>query len=297
MSNPACAPFFYTSTFDCSSKLSCVNLMKPYTTACILDYLNDQRAEENASVQMNDLHVSSPPTTLNSSEQCNGMDLPSKKRVSFADSVGLELVHIRHMTAGRDTPPDLDPQIFISLGQSNEKSRTPSLQPVFSQPIANFSQFMQSLERNNVQVESVVVKDSLIIGTVKVKNLAFYKTVFVRVTRDHWRSSYDVSAHFVNNGLCKPADLSTSTDTFSFTIDIPLNEVAQVGIEFAVCYRCNGQEFWDNNGNKNYCFKLKDDDDSSVGCEQPWKLPPANQTNWTEFAIWRGLESNHTPYW
>lgn len=47
---------------------------------------------------------------------------------------------------------------------------------------------------NNVSLENVIVKenDSIVVGTVKVKNISFHKEVIVRTTWDDWKSQEDI---------------------------------------------------------------------------------------------------------
>lgn len=54
--------------------------------------------------------------------------------------------------------------------------------------------FRQKLETNNVSLENVIVKenDSIVVGTVKVKNVSFHKEVIVRTTWDDWKSQEDI---------------------------------------------------------------------------------------------------------
>ena len=269
-----------------SPQLSCVSFMKPYASTYITDYINSHNAKEKTGHCDDNL----PLSPYN--------DKSSKKRVLFADAVGLDLVQVRYMTAGRDTPPNLDPKIFSALDISKDKPVVPTLQLDFQQPVSDYCQFRQSLEHNHVCLESVSINDNVVVGTVKVKNMAFHKTVFVRITYDGWVSSENVAAYYVNNGLfnAQGDELASPVDTFSFTHEVPVDKITQRGVEFAVCFRCNEQEFWDNNSNKNYHITVKDG--TAPYSKSDFSLKKAfEETNWTEFAIWRDLESDYTPYW
>lgn len=224
-----------------------------------------------------------------------------RKRVSFADSVGLALEHVRHITAGRDTPPDLSAHVFASLNLDDHQPKFPNLQLCFLQPVSDYSRFRQSLEQRNVSLESVSINGNQIIGTVKVKNLAFDKTVLTRLTYNGWITSEDVSAYYVNNGMINAQgnQIASAIDTFSFTHDLSGEKLKQnSGVQFAVCFRCAGQEFWDNNNGKNYCIEADSAPGSPVSQSTTSASPAADQNcNWTQFAIWRDLESDYTPYW
>lgn len=49
-----------------------------------------------------------------------------------------------------------------------------------------------------MSLENVIVKDedSLVVGTIKVKNVGFEKEVVVRVTFDDWQSQQDIFCNF-----------------------------------------------------------------------------------------------------
>ena len=224
---------------------------------------------------------------------------PAKeKRVKFADSVGLELVQIRHMTAGRDTPPNLSPSIMAMLRSEPEKLSGPSLSLNFYQPVSDYGIFRQSLEKNFVSLESLSISDNRLIGTIKVKNLAFSKSVFLRITYDDWHSYEDIDAYYVNNGLvcAQGAPFSLSIDTFSFDHEIPYEKLMRPAIHFAVGFRCESHEYWDNNDSKNYTILVHNSSQREYAptCQRQKSL---DDTNWSEYAAWKLTTNDFTPYW
>jgi carbohydrate/starch-binding protein with CBM21 domain len=74
-----------------------------------------------------------------------------------------------------------------------------------------------------------------------VKNLAFNKQVGILFTTDDWATSNSVFGQF---------DHRLISGNEVWKIDAPVGSVSQV--EFAIFYRVNGQEFWDNNFWRNY---------------------------------------------
>ncbi|KAF6017714.1 PPP1R3C [Bugula neritina] len=224
----------------------------------------------------------------------------TKKKVSFADSVGLDLVQVRHMTEGRDTPPNLSPNIFRSLEPDNKNSAAPSLALAFQQPASDYTKFTQSVINNSVSLENISLNGNVIVGTVGVKNIAFEKKVVVRFTYDNWLTSEDVPAHYINNGLGHSRDSGRipAIDTFSFTHEVPTDKLTHHDIQFVVCYHCCGQEFWDNNRSKNYHINVHRDSNNNNSSPFSFsKHPLFHVENWTEFAIWKSLESDYSPYW
>jgi len=122
----------------------------------------------------------------------------------------------------------------------------------FCQPAACFASFLQKLDRLNVALENAKVTDdarSSLTCSIKVKNLSPVKRVFARCTHDNWKSYIDLDAGFVSAGY-----ESSLYDTFSFCLQRPAAATgsSRSVVEFAVCYQVAGQEFWDNNENKNF---------------------------------------------
>ncbi|XP_006818263.1 glycogen-binding subunit 76A-like [Saccoglossus kowalevskii] len=116
----------------------------------------------------------------------------------------------------------------------------------FPQPGA-LAGFLQRVNDQKVCLESLVVaEDMTILGTIRVANTAYVKHVNVRFTTDNWKKYYDIPTNYVQNS-CDGA-----TDQFSFSLSLPNNFTVGTRLEFAVFYRLNGQEYWDNNNQSNY---------------------------------------------
>jgi len=171
-------------------------------------------------------------------------------------------------------------------------------EPLFSQPASDYVEFRRKLEKNCVCLENVITKetDESVVGTVKVKNLSYSKEVWVRVTYDRWDNYEDFQATYVPSGL-EGTSVYDLYDTFSFTFVIA-HEAAKTGcVEFCVCYRSEGMEYWDNNDGINY--KLHASASSKTKTEPLPKFQDAFTARidtWTEFASWNHL-INDTPYW
>lgn len=68
---------------------------------------------------------------------------------------------------------------------------------VFSDPLPDTQDELNAaLLRQNVQLESVMLRAPLVFCTVRVKNISFQKSVFVRVTSDNWATQTDVEASY-----------------------------------------------------------------------------------------------------
>ncbi|XP_070521125.1 protein phosphatase 1 regulatory subunit 3C isoform X2 [Cardiocondyla obscurior] len=197
-------------------------------------------------------------------------DGKQKKRVVFADDRGRPLTQVRVMSEPSNVPPLWSTAYVAGLtggllgikDQSQETAQdvTPPWQVTFAQPASDYLAFRRKLDQNNVSLENVIVRESeqCLVGTVKVRNLAYDKEVVVRISSDSWSTHEDVHCTYVAQpGSPGPLILY---DTFRFRLTLP---VASNVIEFCVRYRAEGKESWDNNEGKNYLVRKKQE---SLSC-------------------------------
>uniref|UniRef100_A0A1B0C5W9 CBM21 domain-containing protein n=1 Tax=Glossina palpalis gambiensis TaxID=67801 RepID=A0A1B0C5W9_9MUSC len=174
-----------------------------------------------------------------------------RKKVIFADDEGLALTQVRVMSEPSNVPPYWSMKFLEQITQGLVTPHPADQWTVdFKQPASDYLAFRQTIERNFVSLENVIVKDeeSLVVGTVKVKNIAYEKEVMVRVTWDDWKSQQDIFCAY--NKAYGPASCAhVIFDTFSFKITLPPSSKR---LEFCICFRSGNQECWDNNQNKNY---------------------------------------------
>lgn len=181
------------------------------------------------------------------------------KKVTFADAHGFTLTFVKYMTETTQEPPQWDilDDMVRSLKMSAKPSAPedacvadkPKLVAKFEQPVANYLAFREKLEKNNVSLENVILKDlTSINGTIKARNIAFEKKIVVRVTYDGWKSFTDHDASYVKSIYGHEA-----FDTFQFNVAVPkaFDPIRQ-SVEFCVRYTTNEAEYWDNNSGKNY---------------------------------------------
>ncbi|XP_071948227.1 protein phosphatase 1 regulatory subunit 3B-like [Antedon mediterranea] len=222
------------------------------------------------------------------------------KRVRFAQ--GLALTRVKVMSESSDTPPLLSPLVLEMITQDAvpQPSFTYKYVPCFDQPASNYLQFRKQLEHQNVCLENIVVKDSLIVmGTLKVKNISYEKKVFLRTTFDRWKSFTDFNATFVQSiGSSIHSSESDKFDTFSFQFNVPTNQRIE-RFEFCVCYKCESGEFWDNNDGLNYRVKAEElgdcaNTDENIGLN-PYTSLDGN-ADWSSFSYWR-IGEDERPYW
>ncbi|XP_015195652.1 protein phosphatase 1 regulatory subunit 3B isoform X1 [Lepisosteus oculatus] len=171
----------------------------------------------------------------------------AKKQVSFADHKGFALTMVKIFSEFDDhidIPLNIQELIDTVVNMSMEEDH---LILDFAQPSSDYLAFRQRLEVDCVCLENCMLKEKSLVGTVKVKNLSFEKSVKMRVTFDTWKSFRDVECQYV-----KDTYTGSDKDTFSFEINLPSKIPPHERIEFAVLYECCGQTFWDSNQGQNY---------------------------------------------
>ncbi|XP_050710093.1 protein phosphatase 1 regulatory subunit 3B-like isoform X4 [Eriocheir sinensis] len=221
-----------------------------------------------------------------------------KKKVVFADTQGHPLTEIRVLTERPDCPPRWTPDFLEQVtGGAKAEAVADQWELAFAQPASDYMGMKARLERDNVCVENVMIKEAegKITGTVKVRNLSFNKSVKARYTVNNWTACEDVEADYVPSKTTATGASYDIYDTFTFNIPLPVTSLADK-IEFCVCYNCDGAEFWDNNNSKNYVvvsFRPK----SKPLEGKPKDVYDVQIDAWSEFASWNHLNINDSPYW
>ncbi|XP_067311676.1 protein phosphatase 1, regulatory subunit 3Ca [Pseudorasbora parva] len=186
---------------------------------------------------------------------CLGWQKPkskTKKKVMFADSKGMSLTAV-HVFSAFDNKEPVTSELQFDLEDLEDITATLHINSVqsrildFPQPAADYLDFRSRLLKNLVCLENCTLQERALTGTVKVRNLAYDKSVQVRITFDSWKSFQDVECMFMNNVYgCQ------DSDTFSFAIELPGYVAPQNKVEFCISYKTGEQTYWDNNDGKNY---------------------------------------------
>ncbi|OQV25037.1 putative Protein phosphatase 1 regulatory subunit 3B [Hypsibius exemplaris] len=234
-----------------------------------------------------------------------------KKRVSFADDMGLDLERTRFFTEELDCSWGTEPEPGRFGGPKSAEDamddedlvvEISEWQVNFSQPAADYLGFREKLETRFVALENVIIKQKTnsFMGTIKVQNMSFKKDVFVRCTFNGWDTFSDYPAKFCG----KASDAVDKYDTFSFEIVIPTNsrtssssDSDKQSVEFCIGFRSDGQEYWDSNTGRNYQL---------ITSQQKQRRATEKQTDayaihslagsWSQFASWNHLDSTR-PYY
>ncbi|EDO48422.1 predicted protein [Nematostella vectensis] len=192
------------------------------------------------------------------------------KSVTFADVLGEQLVSVKHITPtssyedvkkafirrkinSRKIYEVKDENNNIIPGRypgANGLSKT-YLKCCFPQP-ASSPDFLERMRTQMVCLENAYMGDSSnleLIGLIRVRNISYEKEVFARYSIDHWIHFQDcMAAHLLQTNEGK-------FDKFIFKLVLPKCFYVGGTVEFAVCFKKNGQEYWDNNRGNNFTVK------------------------------------------
>ncbi|XP_031685311.1 protein phosphatase 1 regulatory subunit 3E [Oncorhynchus kisutch] len=212
-----------------------------------------------------------PPQSPNLRRRCKSLPTPierakleisrsrspcSQKKVRFADSLGLELTSVKHFN---DTDmPDVPERIMatfdrgpLHLNPFDKFPRAPTTQSSymelqFKNP-GTLPGFTEKVKELKVLLECAEADEFSLSGVVRVLNMAFEKSVYLRFSINNWITFMDSLASYV------PESSNGVTDKFSFKIITPTTFLESGGtFQFAIRYCVGGDEYWDNNNGVNY---------------------------------------------
>ncbi|XP_029446187.1 protein phosphatase 1 regulatory subunit 3G [Rhinatrema bivittatum] len=200
-----------------------------------------------------------------------------KKRVQFADALGLSLASVRHFSASeeprvpaavlsrlRSFPAcqrDLDELLLMGGGDATMLTPPP---PAFLEPdflVPGGEELEARLRRDRVCLEAVSAQHFDVRGRVRIlplrgdpgeeeKEDESSAEVSVRYTFNEWLSYLDAPADR------EEEELLAGASRFRFTLCAPPCLDPGARLYFAVCYRAApGREFWDNNEGRNYALQ------------------------------------------
>uniref|UniRef100_A0A8C1LY41 CBM21 domain-containing protein n=1 Tax=Cyprinus carpio TaxID=7962 RepID=A0A8C1LY41_CYPCA len=178
----------------------------------------------------------------------------SHKKVRFADSLGLDLISIKHFddTVMPEVPDRIIDKFkkaralhLNNFDKSNTSSQSVFMELLFTNP-GSLPDFLDRVIAAKVLLESVHADECSLSGIARVLNLAFEKKVYLRYTLNNWTTFMDILAIYV------PHSSDGQTDKFSFKIITPTFLEFGGTLQFAIKYCVGGSEFWDNNNGDNY---------------------------------------------
>ncbi|XP_016303048.1 uncharacterized protein LOC107658872 isoform X1 [Sinocyclocheilus anshuiensis] len=189
-----------------------------------------------------------------------------RRKVSFADAFGLDLVSVKEYDNRDSSRLDAD-------GREGEEYYISCL---FNVPALHQDMEVR-LQQQKLELERIELLSgsTTIRGIVRVLNLCFHKAVYIRVTLDGWQSHFDLMAEYM------PGSSDGETDCFSFHLVLtPPFQVEGLRVEFCLRYESAVGNFWANNGGTNYivfCHQRRRSDLKEKESEKEKLVEESNQ--------------------
>ncbi|KAF4528863.1 hypothetical protein B566_EDAN017046 [Ephemera danica] len=245
-----------------------------------------EQSTSGSSSQISTPDDERPRRVQRSSSLKSGKTPPStpgrKKIVRFADVLGLDLADVRTFL---DEVPKVPSCAFWDLEVEKRQeiallAPAKCLVPMFQQPVSS-PDFLEKVRCNKVCLENAFQGDSLSIsGVIRVLNVDFHKSVYLRYSLDCWENFADLQCSYVQGSS------DGFSDKFSFVLYSHTLDVGQ-RVEFAIRYQTAGQLFWDSNGGVNYSFQCLNSTISTVQCGSEFSVHPSNESpdsdGWASF--------------
>ncbi|XDV49014.1 hypothetical protein PO909_018344 [Leuciscus waleckii] len=180
------------------------------------------------------------------------LGLPDR-RVSFADSTGAELFDVRTFVPfDSDEEDDSRWEEEEARYQKSYREPTYRVWPEFQ--ALGGTELLLAVHTNKLEVESVssVPDEPLSFEVIiRVLNISFHKSVYVRSTMDGWINHFDYPAEYVQGSN------DSETDKFSVKLSFASPYLFNgARIDFVVRYETSDGEFWANNSGRNYSVTL-----------------------------------------
>ncbi|XP_032078578.1 protein phosphatase 1 regulatory subunit 3G [Thamnophis elegans] len=202
------------------------------------------------------------------------------KRVQFADALGLCLASVKHYSAAEE--PQVPHAVLSRLqsfpmrqrdfedftaalaelgGCASAASPFPRSPPQVPLRLdgADEPNGAERLRRDRVCLEEVAGTalggaPTDVRGVARVLSCPGSKEVTVRYTFNEWLSFLDVPALPLPDGG-DPSDGSAPVERYQFSLCLPPGLPNGTAVHFAICYRSQQGEHWDNNGGANYTLR------------------------------------------
>lgn len=168
-----------------------------------------------------------------------------RRKVSFADAFGLNLVSVKEFDNAEVTEPE---HILVDEREVTHSLEEYYMSCLFTVP-SSPEELDHRVETQMLELESIALLPgtTTLRGIVRVANLCYNKHVYARVTLDRWNSFFDLQAEYVPGS----SDWKTDRFTFKYTL-VPPFERDGTRVEFCLCYETSAGTFWANNKSMNY---------------------------------------------
>lgn len=207
---------------------------------------------EGERVNLEEVGAEASATDEDTDEDSEPEPLPvPRRKVSFADAFGLDLVSVKEFDNADSTECYENPPAGRKASRCPEEFSMSCLFTVPSSP----EELDQKLREQMVELESIELLPgtATIRGNIRVLNLCYAKSVYVRMSLDRWATHFDLLTDYVPGS----SDLTTDRFTFTYTL-VPTAEAEGARVELCLRYETQLGTFWANNKEMNYvlfCYK------------------------------------------
>ncbi|XP_029371941.1 protein phosphatase 1 regulatory subunit 3C-B [Echeneis naucrates] len=208
----------------------------------------------------------------------------NKKRVVFADAMGLALTAVRLFTPEPTSNSSTLLMTPSSAQLQGQQSPSKNIQRYkfrlgFPQPAVDFKAFLAHLREMRVQLESCNITDQSLRGKVWVFHGSAENAVHLRVTFDSWKSHHDIPCTFLQQLHYRGSDMGL----FAFDLSLPQNIDPKERIEFCVSFRSGpgATPHWDNNKGQNYRVCMEKANNGEGNRLYPVYRPPSWLSHWS----------------
>ncbi|XP_061661340.1 protein phosphatase 1 regulatory subunit 3G [Syngnathoides biaculeatus] len=181
---------------------------------------------------------------------CPAASLLLRKRVQFADSLGLSLASVKHFSALEE--PHVPAKVVSAHATGGLQAQAQAqAQPGGGRLVACFAEPADPDSRVRVLrvcLERLTVTHFDVRGHVRVLCGCARRDVGVRYTFNEWLSHVDAQA------LQLPGDGGAR---YAFTLYTPPSMEAGAAVHMAVYLRSDEGDFWDNNGGRNFTLRYR----------------------------------------
>ncbi|XP_059360870.1 protein phosphatase 1 regulatory subunit 3A-like isoform X4 [Carassius carassius] len=225
--------------------------------------LDNENKEENVKLEKTVNQI------LEGSSGDESPQVAVRRKVSFADAFGLDLVSVKEY----DNHDNQDSSVLEANSREAEEFYISCLFNI----LALHQDMEVRLQQQKLELERIELLpgSTTIRGIIRVLNLCFHKAVYVRVTLDGWQSHFDLLAEYM------PGSSDGETDCFSFQLVLmPLFQVEGLRVEFCLRYESAVGIFWANNGGTNYivfCHQRRRSDLKEKESEKEKSVEESNQ--------------------
>lgn len=220
-----------------------------YIESCEADgaMLKEDQVQESGDKEEGGVEASSHMGFVTDEESDEDSESPPviRRKVSFADAFGLNLVSVKEFDDAAVTGEDVSLYLEEQSTCSKEELCLSCLFTVPSSP----EELDQRLQAQMVELESIELLPgtTTVRGIIRVVNLCYTKSVYVRMSLDCWTSNFDLLAEYLPGS----SDRKTDRFTFKYTLVPPL-EREETRMDFCLCYDTPVGTFWANNQEMNY---------------------------------------------